>query len=319
MQVKLGKKERTRPSLPCYILLIILFFTAFACKQKSSSVQIDFSKTEIPFEGIFEPEQSVTVRFAMVAGNSPLITMNLYGELFEYIGKKLGSPVQFVQRKTYSEINELLRTGEIDFAIISSNSYVRAKEEFGVENVAVPVINGKSLSSSYVVVRPDSGINKFTELRGKAYAFTHPSSTSGRLVPVYKLALMGETPLSFFSRYIFTYNNDKSIKAVEEGLVDGASVDSLVYDYLNIDSPQQISSTTVIDRSPPYGISPVVASPHTSYLLKNQISRILLNLHKDQEGQRILKELKFDRFVLPDEESYKPIRKMREFVLKKNR
>lgn len=319
MQVKMGNKESIKLFLPCYVLLLILFLLAFSCKQNSSSVQIDFSKTEDSSQDIFEPEQSVTVRFAMVAGNSPLIKMNLYGELFEYIGKKLGSPVQFVQRKTYSEINELLRTGDIDFAIISSNSYVRAKEEFGVESVAVPVINGKSLSSSYVIVRTDSGINKFTELKGKAYAFTHPSSTAGRLVPVYKLALMRETPLSFFSRYIFTYNNDKSIKAVEEALVDGASVDSLVYDYLSIDSPQRISYTKIIDRSPPYGISPVVISLHTSYLLKNQISKILLNLHKEQEGQRILKELNFERFVLPDEESYKPIRKMREFVMKKNR
>lgn len=302
--------------LTIYAFLLLLFST-FSCKVNSSPVQIDFSRTEPLDQNIFETPKSGSIRFAIVAGNFPTATTNLYTQLFEYIGNKLGSHVQFEQRKTYAEINELLRTGEIDFAIISSYSYIRVKEEFGVESVAVPVINGKSVSLSYIVVRSDSGISKFQELKGKAYAFTHPSSTYGRLVPVYKLALMGETPQTFFSRYIFTYNNDKSIKAVEDGLVDGASVDSTVYDYLVTNNPQRINKTNVIDTSIPYGINPIVISPHSSGVLKNAVSKILLNMHKDQHGQIILKELKFDRFATPDEESYKSIKTMRDFIARK--
>lgn len=319
MWVRLGNKENIKLFLLYYIFLAILSFSVFSCKEKSSSIQIDFLKTEMSAQDIFEQKQDRTIRFVIVSGNSPPHIMNLYGELFEYTGKKLGAPIQLMQRKTYAEINELLRTGDIDFAIIGPSSYVRAKEEFGVESVAVPVINGKALGHSYVMVRKDSGINKFQELKGRAYAFTHPSSTSGRLVPVYKLALLGETPHSFFNRYIFTYSHDKSIKAVEEGLVDGASIDSRVYNYLAINNPQRISYLKIIDRSPPYGISPMVVSPHSSPLLKNQVSKILLNLHTEQEGQRILKGLYFDRFEQPDEKSYNPIHEMRDFVMKKKR
>jgi len=314
---KPSKNTNMKPFLLFFIFFAILLFSAFSCKEKPSSIQIDFTKTEISPSDILEPQQNKTIRFAMLAGNSPLPTMNFYGQLFEHIGKKLGYPVEFVQRKTYSEINELLRTGEIDFAIISSGSYVQDKEEFGLESVAVPQVYGRSYGYSYVIARVDSNIYKFNDLRGRTYAFTNPSSTYGRLFPVYKLALMQETPNSFFSHYIFTYGHSKSIKAVEEGLVDGASVYSLIYDNLAISAPERVWNINIIDRSPPFGLNPIVTSPHSSALLKNQFSKILLSLHMEQDGQRILKELNFERFVLPDESSYQPIRKMRDFVMKK--
>lgn len=317
MTAKPGRKEGIALFLYLHILLLIASFFAFSCTKNSSSIYIDFSKTEPLSQAINEPQAGKIVRFAIAAGSSSSTTITSYNELFKYIERKLGYSVELVQKKTFSEIIELLRTGEIDFAIISSGSYVQAKEEFGVESVVVPVVNGQAYGYSYVIVRADSGIANFRELKGKTYAFTHPSSTYGRLVPVYKLALMRETPNSFFSSHIFTYGHSKSIKAVEEGLVDGASVYSLVYDYLSVSSPEKTRDTKIIDRSPPYGINPVVISPHSPSLLKSQFSKILLNLQTEEEGQKILQGLNFDRFVLPDEESYQIIRKMRDFVMKR--
>jgi len=39
---------------------------------------------------------------------SPKETFVHYRELFEYIGRKIGRPVEMIQRKTYLEINQLL-------------------------------------------------------------------------------------------------------------------------------------------------------------------------------------------------------------------
>ena len=72
---------------------------------------------------------------------------------------------------------------------------------------------------------------------------------------------MSETPDSFFRKYVFTYSHDNSIKSVAEKLVDGAAVDSLVYDYTVARSPLFSAKTRVIQKSGPYGIPPVVVHP----------------------------------------------------------
>lgn len=310
-------KSRNKSCLPVYILIVFLFLSQLSCMGNYSSEQIDFLRTEPSPQPVREPQSYETVRFAITAGNTSENTVNMYGELLTYIGVKTGYTFKLLQKKTYAEINELLRSGDVDFAIISSGSYVDAREKFGLESVVVPVVNGQAYGYSYVIVKADSGIEKFEQLRGRTYAFTHPSSTYGRLVPVYKLAVIRETPNSFFSRYIFTYSNRKSIEAVQGGLVDGASVYGLVFDNMSVTSPRNIENVSIIEKSPPYGLNPVVASPHTPQLLKQQLSRILQNLHSEQAGQRILKGLNFDRFVQTDEASYQSIRKMQDFVKEK--
>ena len=91
-----------------------------------------------------------------------------------------------------------------------------------MEALVVPEVNGIPLYYSYLIVRADAPFRSLADLRDRTFAFSDPLSNSGRLVPVYQLALMGETPESFFGRYIFTYAHDNSIKAVAENLVDAA-------------------------------------------------------------------------------------------------
>ena len=67
-------------------------------------------------------------------------------------------------------------------------------------------------------------------------------------MPTYQLSLLGEAPVSFFSRYLFTYSHDTSIMAVADKLVDGAAVDSLVYDQLVAGKPELVSKTKIITR-----------------------------------------------------------------------
>ncbi|MBS4023878.1 MAG: PhnD/SsuA/transferrin family substrate-binding protein [Dethiobacter sp.] len=67
-------------------------------------------------------------------------------------------------------------------------------------------------------------------MRGKSFAFTDPTSTLGTLYPLYLLKATGETADSFFKSHTFTFSSDNSIQSVADNLVDGAAVNSLVYD-----------------------------------------------------------------------------------------
>ncbi|MBW2195986.1 MAG: phosphate/phosphite/phosphonate ABC transporter substrate-binding protein [Deltaproteobacteria bacterium] len=241
--------------------------------------------------------------------------MGYYRQVLDYIGRHLGKPIRLIQRKTYAEINELFSKGKIDLGFICSGPYATQKKEYGFELLATPWVNGSPYYYSYLIVKKDSPIVSLEGLRGKVFAFTDPDSNTGKLVPVYWLAKLGETPETLFKKTLYTYSHDNSILAVAKGLVDGACVDSLIWEYYNRKNPVFTSKTRIIKKSKPYGIPPLVASTHTPEMLRQQARQLLLSMHEDQEGQTILKELMIDRFEPGQEKWYQSIREMKETVV----
>jgi phosphonate transport system substrate-binding protein len=75
------------------------------------------------------------LKVAVAAIISPKETFIYYRQLLDYIGNKMGREIQFVQRKTYGEINELLAKSQIDLAFICSGPYVVGKEKYGFQLV----------------------------------------------------------------------------------------------------------------------------------------------------------------------------------------
>jgi phosphonate transport system substrate-binding protein len=241
---------------------------------------------------------------------SPKETFVLYRQLLTYLGKKINTDLEFLQRKTYGEINELLRRGEIDLAFICSGPYVAGRERFGFESLAVPEVHGSHFYQSYLIVNKNSPYHRLEDLRGHTFAFTDPDSNTGKLVPTYWLAQMQERPETFFSRIVYTYSHDNSIMAVARNLVDGATVDGLIWEFYQEKNPAFTSKTRVIKKSEPYGIPPLVASKALATESKERIRQILFSMHQDQEGKRILTELMIDRFIAPQEEWYDNLRQM---------
>ncbi|HWQ28477.1 MAG TPA: PhnD/SsuA/transferrin family substrate-binding protein, partial [Dehalococcoidia bacterium] len=107
-----------------------------------------------------------------------------------------------------------------------------------------------------------------------------------------------------------TGSHDNSILAVAEGLVDGAAVDSLVYDYVVARNPEIGSRVKVIARWGPYGIPPLVAAPGLDPRVKEAVRDALLAMADDPEGRRALEALGIDRFVTIDDSAYDSIREM---------
>ncbi|MBI2912934.1 MAG: phosphate/phosphite/phosphonate ABC transporter substrate-binding protein [Chloroflexi bacterium] len=256
-----------------------------------------------------------TIRMAVAPVISPRETFNSrYRDLLEYVGGKLGLPVELVQGKTYAEFNDMVRTGDVTFAFVCTNPYLQGRDDFGMELLAAPEVNGEPTYYSYLVVRADAPFGSLADLRGRTFAFSDPLSNSGRLAPVYQLALLGETPESFFGRSIFTYAHDNSIKAVAENLVDAAAVDSLVYDYWVKTGSDYTSKTKVIEKWGPYGINPAVVRPGLDPALKQRLQDVLLGMDGDGAGREILSALFIDRFTVPDDTIYNSVREMRATV-----
>lgn len=260
------------------------------------------------------PKQAKKLKIAVGAIISPAKSLIFYEDIIDYVGEKLGQEVEMVQRKTYAEVNFLMREGRIDAAFVCSRPYVEGHRDFGMELLCVPVCFGKTEYYSYFIVHKDSDIQELEDLRDKFFAFSDPLSNSGMLVPAYILAKMGHTPDSFFRKHIFTYSHDNSIRSVAEKFVDGAAVDSLIWEYLDASDPEWTGRTRIMHRSPPFAIPPVVVSPSIDRELKEKLRSAFLNMHETQKGREILEKVMIDRFVLIDDKAYDSIREMETFT-----
>ena len=297
--------------------LFILFLTIsaslsflYACGGETDARVVDFSKTVVIEQPGKETSDNPTFRMAVAAMISPKDTFVYYRQLLDYIGHRLGREVQFIQRKTYGEINELLGKGQIDLAFICSGPYVAGKEKYGFELLATPEVQKSHFYQSYLIVNKTSRFRNLNDLRGHVFAFTDPDSNTGKLVPTYWLSQIDEQPETFFSKTIYTYSHDNSILAVAKSLVDGAAIDGLIWEYYHRKNPIFTSKTRIIRKSEPYGIPPIVASPFLAPDLKNRIRQVLFAMHRDPGGKKILEELMIDRFTSTQDAWYDSIRNM---------
>ena len=259
-------------------------------------------------------DHRATLRVAVGAMLSPQITREYYQHLMKLIAERVGRRAIFSQRRTYAEINEMVKAHEVDVAFVCSGPYTKGHQDFGMEILAIPVVNKQRTYHSYIIAQSDSHMKSFDDLKGRRFAFTDPNSNTGCLVPNYMLAKRGETPESYFRETFFTHSHDNSIKAVAQGLADGAAVDSLIWEFMNTVNPTDTSQTKIIEKSKPYGIPPIVVHPNLDGNLKHRLKSVFLSIHEDEEAAPLLQHIQIDRFVEGNDALYESVREMQKWL-----
>lgn len=303
---------RTFTSL--FLALLFLIVMASSCKRSEEKVVAVNLTEKMETQGVTRPLAGAPLKIAIGAVISPKETAAYYDQMMQYVSKKMGRPVDIIQKKTYQEVNDLLERREIEIAFVCAGPYVNGKKKFGMELLVAPMLYGKPFYQAYFIVQKDSPITNLEDLRGKRFAFTDPNSNTGALVPTYTLSAKGEKPESFFKSIIYTYSHDNSIRAVSKGIIEGASVDGLIWDFYYDKKPELVKNTKIIYKSPLYGIPPVVVHPKTPAPLKHALKKIFLEMHADAEGKQILDELKIEKFIVPEDDSYDSVRKMQDWL-----
>lgn len=277
-------------------------------------MSVDFSVRKNIADVQKDPASSPGLTVAVGAMVSPKATLGRYRQLLDYVSRHMGRNVSLVQKKTYGQISRLFEQGGVDLAFVCTGSYVLHRKHTGWELLAAPQIMGQTTYQSYLIVSKNAPFESLDDLRHKIFAFTDPHSNTGRFVPTAWVIERGFTPEQFFSQIVYTYSHDDSILAVAKGLVDGAAVDSLVWEYEHVRDPTWTSKTKILRRSEPFVIPPVVVSPRLSAQDKAALRSLFLSMHEDAKGRNILQALRMDRFVLPDATWYQSTERLLRFL-----
>ncbi len=293
-------------------LLLCLTSLLGACDNPPEATPVDMTQ-RVPTAEL-QAKESVEefIHFGLGAMITPKEGVTYYRRLVGYLEDQLGLPIHVIDKGSYQEFNSLLKKGELDIAFVCSGSYVNGHDQFGLKLLVVPVApSGEKVYYSYLVVPANSEATSMADLKGKRFAYTDPMSNTGKLCPDHQIRLMNEDPETFFSETIYTYAHDRSLDAIIEDLVDGAAIDSLIYDYLAQTRPEVTSKTKIIARSDPFGIPPVVIRPDLPPKLRERLQQEFLQMHENPQGAEILKGMMLKRFVEGNDADYESVRQMR--------
>ncbi len=298
-------------SIRFIVLSAILFSGLLSCTNyEQQKVDVDFSDTVSAKLNTVSDSLS-PVYIAIASMTSPRETFNYYHDLINFISGKIGHPIYFKQKKTYEEVNELLETGEVDFAFICSGAYIEEARHKHVKLLVAPVINGQTYYQAYIITQKNSPVNSFEELEGHSFAYTDPLSNTGYLYPRRHLYNMGTNENLFFSKTIFTNGHDISIQMVNRGIIDASSVHGLIFDYIASIYPQRVENIKIIEKSTLFGIPPVVTPINLDKKSFKKYRDIFLGINEDSIGMEILRKLKIEKFVIVNDKIYDNVRKLK--------
>ena len=285
-------------------VLLLAGLLAGCAAPAVKSVRLQDPEARMPLTA---PKSTGTTPFRVAVSSilSPMETLDGYEPLLKYLAARLDHPVVLLQRRTYQEVNQLLQQRGVDLAFVCSGGYTAGQ---GMELFAMPEVRGRQTYQSYIIVRSELPASSLAALQGRSFAFTDPLSFSGHMAPQSMLISQKIAPQTHFSRNFFTFSHDNSIRSVVEGLVDGAAVDSMIYDRILAQRPEWTGKVRVIEKSLAVGNPPVVVPQGLDAELKQKVQAILLKMHEDPAGKEALRRLDYDRFILPQPELYEPIK-----------
>ncbi len=229
--------------------------------------------------------------------------------LGEYLGRKIGVPVQFTILSRYGNILESFEAERMDGAFFGSFTGALAIERLGVVPIARPVnLDGGSTYHGRLFVRKDSGIRTVDEMRGKRMAFVDRATTAGYVFPLAWLRARGiRAPDGFFSEYYFTGSHDAAIAAVLEGKADIGAAKHSVYERVRKDDPRIDRDLVVIAESPSVPSNGLCVRRDLEPDLKEAFRRALLELDRDSQGAKVLAQFGALRFIETSAADYAPV------------
>ena len=300
--------QKAKQIAKAWVFIIVVLVAASSCKSPRPEAQsVDFNESTC--NDNLTNSDSGLIRVSVATVISPRESFVYYKQLFDYMAQSLGVTVEYRQRNSYEEFNHLIASNGTDLAFVCSSAYAFASDSMHL--LVVPEHRGLPFYRAYVIANRESDIQKFEDFKGKSFATSDTLCLTGSLFVNYRLKGLGTKPQEFFSNIYHSPSHDVSILLVGRGLIDGASVNGLILDYLANFHPKLIENIKIVEKSPYFGIPPIVTSTQIDSNLRNRLEVFFLNMHQTAIGQNILYNLNIDRFVLARDSLYDGIRKMK--------
>lgn len=226
--------------------------------------------------------------------------------LKDYLEAKLGKEVELIVTTDYSSMIEAMRFGRIDLAYFGPLSYVMAKSKSDIEPFAAMIVDGKPTYRSIIIANADSGVESYTDIRGRKMAYGDRASTSSHLIP--KTVLLESAGLEAGKDYEahFVGSHDSVAVNVANGNAEAGGLSEVIF--------QHVMDRGLIDRDKVRILGYSGEFPQYPWAMRSNLNPELKESIRDAfigiDDKEILSNLKAEGFAAIEDSDYDVIRKM---------
>jgi phosphonate transport system substrate-binding protein len=264
--------------------------------------------TDAGAAGASEFEEPLSI--GAIPDQDPELLARNYGLVADYLAGELGLDVEFRPVTDYDAAVSAFRVGDLDLVWFGGLTGVQARLQVeGAEAIAQRDIDAE-FTSVFIAgtdtgIEPIDDVSGLGELRGHTLTFGSDTSTSGRLMPQYFLAVAGAELDDLEGEPGFSDSHDATIDLVEAGTYEVGALNSQVWESRVAEGSVDTSRVDVIFETPPYYDYHWVARPELGDDLTQRIVTAFTALDAADPGEAaILEFFGAERFIETENGNY---------------
>ena len=207
-----------------------------------------------------------------------------YTNLISIVEKLTGFEINTIKVTDYNAAVEAMRAGRADIAWYGGKTYIKAAEIADAEAFAAGVRPGEKNANyfAYFVVKNDSKIKKFSDIKGKVLSLNTIGSTSGDLIPQVELAKinLSTTNKDHFKNVFYAGSHDACLLAVLNNQSDVCGMSSRNFEARLADNTFKMEQVRIIHKSDPVPPPPLAYSKKIPLEDRKKIKKAVLEAHK---------------------------------------
>ena len=210
-----------------------------------------------------------------------------YTNLISIVEKLTGFEINTIKVTDYNAAVEAMRAGRADIAWYGGKTYIKAAEIANAEAFAAGVRPGEKNANyfTYFVVKKDSEIKNFLDIKGKVLSLNTIGSTSGDLIPQVELAKinLSTTNKDHFKKVFYAGSHDACLLAVLNNHSNVCAMSSRNFEARLADNTFTMEQVRIIHKSDPVPPPPLAYSKRIPLEDRKQIKKAVLEAHKHGE------------------------------------
>ena len=207
-----------------------------------------------------------------------------YTNLISITEKLTGLKIKTIKVTDYNAAVESMRAGRAHIAWFGGKTYIKAAEIANAEAFAAGVRPGEVNANyfAYFVVKKDSELKNFKDVKGKILALNSIGSTSGDLIPQVELAKieLSTTNKNHFKKVYYAGSHDACLLSVLNEQADVCGMSSRNFEARLKDKTFTMEQVRIIHKSSSVPPPPLAYSKNIPLKDRNKIKKAVLEAHK---------------------------------------
>ncbi len=209
---------------------------------------------------------------------------NDFTGLVNIVNKITGFEIKFIKVTDYNAAVEAMRADRAQIAWYGGKTYIKAVELANAEAFAAGVRPGEKDAGyfTYFVVRADSNLKNFNDVKGKVLSLNSIGSTSGDLIPQVELAKINLSTISKndFKKVFYAGSHDACLLAVLNKQADVCGMSSRNFEARLADKTFKRRDVRILHKSDRVPPPPLAYSKKISLEDRKKIQKAVLEAHK---------------------------------------